>query len=462
MIDPDPPFDISELPLASIGLGVRDRRFTATEVVEAFIDRIHKYDPMLAAFVATDPDAALAAARAVDARYTAGQPHRALDGIPVGIKDLIHVAGFPTAAGSVGRPPHRPERDAAVVRRLRQCGAVICGKTTTYELGIGLPTRSDTSPPARNPWSPNRIPGGSSSGSAAAVAARLVPLAIGTDTGGSVRGPASYCGVVGFKLTRGYVSRNGVLPLAASLDDIGLLAAGIEDIALVFVALTAVLEFEPALQRVRQMLSPPEDVRIGIPDELAGSGVESDVHRLFCNAIRELGGRRVRIQAVALPRAEMRERTLMTIMAAESAAANADYLASDQLPKWRGSAYNRIAAGLQVSAANYALATKARGAMRREMRELMRRVDVVALPTTPHTAPTWDAHERLMIPRTPFTGLANLTGQPSVSVPIGLDSAGLPAAMMLTGRRNGDGALLQVAHHLQNAVGSLPAAPIAL
>src|SRR5262249_20758672 len=213
------------------------RTLSPVELLTALLARIDHLDPQLHAFIRLDADAAMDAARAAEAEITAGRARGPLHGVPVGIKDIIDVAGLPTTCHSKILLDHVEQADAGVITKLRQAGAVILGKLSTHEFAIGGPSFDLPFPPARNPWNPDHHPGGSSSGSGAGVCAGLFPLALGTDTGGSVRNPASACGIVGLKPTYGLVSRRGVFPLSFSLDHVGPLTRTVSDNALMLDAI---------------------------------------------------------------------------------------------------------------------------------------------------------------------------------------------------------------------------------
>src|SRR5580704_7662588 len=213
------------------------RKLSPVELLNALLARIDRLDSKLHAFIRLDAEAAMAAARAAEAEMAAGRVRGPLHGVPVGIKDIIDVAGLPTTCHSKILVDNVAKADAAVIARLRQAGAIVVGKLSTHEFAIGGPSFDLPFPPARNPWNPGHHPGGSSSGSGAGVSAGFFPLALGTDTGGSVRNPASCCGIVGLKPTYGLVSRRGVFPLSFTLDHIGPMTRTVEDNALMLEAI---------------------------------------------------------------------------------------------------------------------------------------------------------------------------------------------------------------------------------
>ncbi len=225
------------LSATEIGKAYADKSLSPVELVTALLGRIRALDPKLHAFIRLDADAAMDAARAAEQELAAGRPRGPLHGVPVGIKDIIDVAGLPTTAHSKILVNNIAKADAVVVEKLRAAGAIVMGKLSTHEFAIGGPSFDLPFPPARNPWNPDHHPGGSSSGSGSGLAAGLFPLALGTDTGGSVRNPASACGIVGLKPTYGLVSRRGVFPLSFTLDHVGPMTRSVADNALLLDAI---------------------------------------------------------------------------------------------------------------------------------------------------------------------------------------------------------------------------------
>src|SRR4051794_6499898 len=229
--------DLQWLSAAEAARAIASRELSPVELMQALLDRIERLDPKLNVFIRLDGDAALAAARAAEAEIASGRPHGPLHGVPVGIKDIIDVAGLPTTCHSKILIDNVASADAVCVARLRGAGAIVLGKLSTHEFAIGGPSFDLPWPPARNPWNPDHHPGGSSSGSGAGVAAGLFPIALGSDTGGSVRNPASAGGIVGLKPTYGLVSRRGVFPLSFTLDHVGPLTRTVADNALMLQAI---------------------------------------------------------------------------------------------------------------------------------------------------------------------------------------------------------------------------------
>jgi aspartyl-tRNA(Asn)/glutamyl-tRNA(Gln) amidotransferase subunit A len=294
----------------SIRDGVADGQLSAVDVVRACLDRIAAVNPALNAFNLVDAERALSRAEAVDRRRAEGSTLGPLAGVPVALKDNINVRGMRTTASSRILERFVPPYDATVVRHLENAGAIIVGKTNCDEFAMGSSTENSAFGPVRNPWALDRIPGGSSGGSAAAVAARCVPLALGSDTGGSIRQPAAFCGVVGLKPTYGRVSRYGLLAFASSLDQIGPFARTVADAALVLSALSgadpcdATTADESVPDFTRALTGDVKGVRVGVPRAFVSHGVDEDVREAFEGALDALRGAGATLVDVELPNAQ--------------------------------------------------------------------------------------------------------------------------------------------------------------
>jgi aspartyl-tRNA(Asn)/glutamyl-tRNA(Gln) amidotransferase subunit A len=423
-------------------LGVRDAaarvqagQVTATALVEACLDKIRALEPTLHAWAHLDADGARAAARAIDGGTVRGS----LRGVPIGVKDIFHVQGMPTTAGSRPFAHSRPSTDATSVARLRAAGAVILGKTHTTEFAFR------DAGPTRNPWNPGHTPGGSSSGSAAAVAARMVPAALGTQTVGSVLRPAAYCGVVGYKPTHGLVPADGVIPLAWSLDHVGALARSVADVALLLGVLTGrgldpVPVGAPRLALVPELLdrATPEmaaHVR-GLADRFVAAGASVTELKLppeFAT-LHAAGQRVLEVEAATYHRATFAQHEKDYGM----------HIAE------------MIRVGLGHTAVDYVAANRARLAFREAVMPLLATHDALLSPTAPSTPPEGLA----------FTGDASLcapwssAGVPSISLPSGVsDASRLPLAVQLVQAAGADARLLGVAAWCERVLGPMPAPP---
>lgn len=415
--------------LVAIAEDVRTGRRSAAAVVERTLDTIAATDAHLGAWTVVDFDGAIAQARRVDGMVAAGTDPGLLAGVPVAVKDIIDVVGMVTGAGFEPFGRNVATADAAVVTDLRRLGAVIVGKVTTAQFAVSDPPAS-----TRNPWNPERTPGGSSTGSGVAVAAGHVPLALGTQTGGSILRPAAYCGVVGLKPTFGALPGDGVLPVAPSLDHVGLLAGSVVDTAHAFGAL------------VGADAVPGKTPRIGIhrpPVDAAVSGaVDAAVERL------STAGAEVTVWEPPDP-LELLGSVYRVIMTSELAAIHRRLF-----PRHRA-AYGPVIAGLieaaaEVTGADLVDAQRLRGLAIRRFDEAFAGLDAVVLPPVveppPHRSTTGGS--QLL---SPFSVL----GVPSLSLPVGVVD-GLPAGMQVVGRRGGDIALLGVAAWMERILGPGP------
>ena len=451
-------------------------RASAQDVCEATLERIQALDAELGAFRTVDANRARTRAAEIDRHHTdlSGLP---LLGVPVAIKDNICTRGMRTTASSRILETYEPPYDATVVERLDAAGAIIVGKTNCDEFAMGSSTENSAFGPTRNPWSTDRIPGGSSGGSAAAVAARIVPLALGSDTGGSIRQPAALCGVVGLKPTYGRVSRYGLLAFASSLDQIGPIATSVEDAALVF---SVIAGYDP--RDATSSREPVPDfgtetsgdslkgVRIGVPRALVGEGVEAGVLQAFDQALAALTDRGATIVDVELPHSRHAIPVYYLLATAEASSnlarydgvryglrSNADSLAT-MYERTRGSGFGaevkrRIMLGTYVLSAGYydayyLKAQQVRTLINNDYEAALERADLVAMPTSPTGA--FRIGERTADPiqmylADVFTVGANLAGLPAVSVPCGFTNEGLPVGLQLTGRRMDEATVLRTA-----------------
>ena len=419
---------------------------SSVALVEEALGRIEALDGRLGAFVTVLADQARAEAAARDAERAAGRPLGPLHGRPVAVKDLVDVAGVVTAAGSPKLAANRAERDAPVVERLRQAGAVIVGKTRTHEFAYGVLT-----PGTVNPWDERRIAGGSSGGSAAAVAAGLVNLAVGSDTAGSVRIPAACCGVVGLKPTWGAVPTGGVWPLSWSCDHVGPIAAGVAEAA----ALFEVLSGEPAPPP-----APAGPLRLGrlVGEDLAqvDPAVTGALDRLCARL--ERGG--ARVEEVELPLAAARA-AVATIVLPELAAVHERLLAQTGEEGYGRRVLAAIRLGRGALATEYLAGLRYRGRFVALVEESLGGRDALLLPTIPVVAPErgsqvlrlGDGRELgVQEALTALPGAFNCSGSPVVSLPAGLVD-GLPVGASLVGRIGGDHQLLRVAATVEAAAG---------
>jgi Asp-tRNA(Asn)/Glu-tRNA(Gln) amidotransferase A subunit family amidase len=421
---------------------IRDGRISSAELVEACLARIREVDPKVQAWAFLDPELALAQAKAADEFRLSGRAIGPLHGVPVGLKDIIDTADMPTENGSVLHKGRTPSRDAAVVSRLREAGAIIMGKTVTTEFATRTPGKT------RNPHDPAHTPGGSSSGSAAAVAAGMVPLALGSQTTGSTIRPASFCGVYALKPTHGLISRRGMFQLSRSMDHVGLFARTIEDVALLLESLAGYDEGDPdtrPLARVpyREIATaePPLPPMLAFVKTPRWPQVDPDAQAAFAELVGRLGDR---VEEVELIQADDAYRWHETISGPE--------VALNLRREWEHgrdglskALQARIERGRQVPAHEYLGARARVPAFIASLTELFeQRYDAILTPSAAGTAPK--GLESTGDPA--FCTLWTLCGMPAVNVPLMQGANGLPLGVQLVGPRHGDGRLLRTARWL--------------
>jgi aspartyl-tRNA(Asn)/glutamyl-tRNA(Gln) amidotransferase subunit A len=439
--------------IRELGAHYRRRELSPVEVTRALLARIEKLDPGLHAFVTLTADRALADARAAEEALRRGDG-RPLLGIPVAHKDIYLTRGIRTTGGSALLADWVPDEDATCVRRWQEAGTVLLGKLITHEFAVGIQFPGHRFPPARNPWNLGHIPGGSSSGSGAALAAGLVHGATGSDTGGSIRGPAAFCGVVGLKPTYGRSSRSGVLTLSWTLDHTGPLARTVEDCAYLMQPLAGHDPADPASSRapvddyVAALGGGVRGVRIGVPRNYFFEGIDPEVERAFEAALATLRGLGAEVRDVRIP-SLARTHSFLLIMLAEAYAYHEGDLRAH--PELYGDVLReRLQAGALVTGAEYVQAQRIRAEICAETAGVLRSVDVLATPTTPKPATPFSlAHDpEFGFPRSnmpPF----NITGLPALALPCGFSGSGLPLSLQLSGRPFEETTVLRVGHAYQ-------------
>lgn len=490
--------DLHELSVAQLAAQLREKKVSAVEASQHFLARMRAHQG-LATFLAVNEDATLAQARAADARLAAGDTAPLL-GVPIAHKDIFVTRDFPSTAGSQMLAGYRSPFDATVVARLGQgapdqgpgAGAVTLGKLSCDEFAMGSSNEAvavpavgqSTATPVKNPWDPNRVPGGSSGGSAAAVAARLAPAATGTDTGGSIRQPASFCGITGIKPTYGRASRYGMIAYASSLDQAGPMARSAEDCALLLSAICG-----PDLDRDSTSLDlPAEDfsrtlndkldgLRIGIPKEFFGAGLAADVRAAIDTALKQYEQLGAKLVEISLPRTELAIPVYYIIAPAEASsnlsrfdgvkfghrAANYTDLL-DMYKKTRSEGFGeevlrRIMIGTYVLShgyydAYYLQAQKIRRMLADDFQNAFQHCDVIAGPAAPSVAWQIGGHGDDPVAdylADIYTLPASLAGLPGLSLPVGFGEAGMPVGLQLIGNYLQEARLLNAAHRYQQA-----------
>ena len=438
--------------LESLGRGT----FTPRDLAETCFDQINRLNPTLNAYITVIPPQEMLEAQ--QPPLTTAPLYRALRGIPIAVKDLFDVEGVRTTAGSKFLADNLADQDAFVVEKLRQSGALINGKTNTHEIALGITGNNPHYGTARNPWNTERIPGGSSSGSAIAVATGMALGALGTDTGGSIRIPASLCGVVGFKPTRGRVSTRGVFPLSWNLDHVGPLTKCVKDAAIILQVISAYDAIDPSSIKMLtgdylgHLVDDMEGRKIAIG---SGEFIETADPEVL-NAVREAAkvfeGMGCKVTKVNVD--WMRDAALAnkTMTQADGAAVHRERL--KEHPDWFGDDIRwRLEDGAKTTSTEYILARRTQAEVRKRCELFFESYDLLIVPTTPIAAPTIEGHDAVEQAGrlTRFTAPFNLTGLPALSVPCGFTKDGLPIGLQIVSRAWGDAKALNAGYAYEQA-----------
>lgn len=472
---------LADLSLVEAHTLLRRGEISSRELTQSVLDRIIAQDDKLHAFLHIAHERALEQADAADRRRKSEPSlENPLLGIPLAVKDVLTVAGMPCTCGSRILQDYHPPHTATAVKRLQAAGMIIVGKTNTDEFAMGSSTENSAYGVTHNPWDLTRVPGGSSGGSASAVAGRLVPVALGTDTGGSVRQPASFCGITGVKPTYGRVSRFGLIAYGSSLDACGVLGRSSEDVAAVFSAMAGkdpldATSKESPLKPI--LLGGSQDlrgIRIGVPKEYFIEGIQPEVEARIREAIEVLRSLGAEIKQVSLPHTEYAVPVYYVIAPAEASANLARYdgirfgprLEGDSMwdvftrtrgEKFGSEVVRRIMLGTYALSsgyydAYYGQAQKVRSLIKRDFEQVFQDVDAVACPVAPTTAFKIGSHgddPLAMYLEDIFTLPANLAGVPGLAFPVGFDGKGLPVGMQLMGRHFDETCLFKISHAYQ-------------
>ncbi|HYV96761.1 MAG TPA: amidase [Gemmatimonadaceae bacterium] len=446
-----PPIDPVRMTVAAAVMGLRDGSVTSVALVEACLAAIDAHGARTNAFIRVDGDAARRAALGADDELSRGIDRGALHGIPITIKDLIDIRGQPTTAASNVRRSHVADRDAPLVQSLREAGAIFLGKTNLHEFALGTTSEESAFGPVRNPHDPARSAGGSSGGSAAAVATGMGLASIGTDTGGSIRIPSAACATVGLKPTYGEVALDGVVPLAVSFDHAGPITKSVQDARVLWTVLAG-RELAPSAP------IPAGTIKLGALGGYFTELLDAHVRRAFEDAMARLQQAGVTIQSRVIDEAALIVDTYVNISLPEAAhwhAPTIDERAADYQPPVRA----RLDRGRQISAVDYLRARDTRLRLMRSVDAALADCHALVLPTLPIAAPlqgandvTFDNGETLLVRAAMLrlTQLFNMTGHPALSLPIHV--TGLPAGLQLVGRRDATEDLLAVAQACEQLI----------
>lgn len=454
---------ISDLPVSSISQAsqaIRSKQISPLELTQSLLDRIEAINPKLNAFLEVTADTALAEARAATEAIAHNDDRGPLHGIPLAFKDLFDVRGAHTTAGSILLKDNVAIEDAFAVKRLRDAGAIFLGKLNLHEWALGVTSINPHFGACRNPWNTDYITGGSSGGSAAALAAGLCLGSLGSDTGGSIRIPASLCGVVGLKPTYGRVSLRGVVPLSWSLDHAGPLARSVEDAALLLQVIAghdkddpgSILNSEFRIQNL-EFAIPHSPFRVGIPDESFFADLHPETEAAVQAAIGVIKDLGFALHDVTLPGFDISEKASGKILLADAAAfhreriqAQADAIGEDVLTRLRW--------GTAVTGVDYALARHTQAEWKCKLERLFDSIDALVLPATPMPATPIDDSDPLILSRgnlTRFTRMFNLTGNPALVLPCGFTASGLPIGLQIVGPHWREDKILKLAYAYEQA-----------
>jgi aspartyl-tRNA(Asn)/glutamyl-tRNA(Gln) amidotransferase subunit A len=450
-----PPLPFSTLLAAS--RAIQAKQISPVELTQICLQRSEAINPQLNAFITLTAESALAEARIATNEIARGEYRGPLHGIPLAIKDLFAVRGVVTTAGSPLLKDNVAPEDAFVVKQLRAAGAIFLGKSNMHEWALGVTGVNPHFGTARNPWNTDYITGGSSSGSGAALAAGLCYGSLGTDTGGSIRIPASLCGIVGLKPTYGRVSVRGVIPLAWSLDHVGPLGRNVDDVAALFNAINAYDASDPYARLASNFQSPTSNLRIGIPDDYFFSDLHPETEAAYRAAIKTLGEIGFELRAVALPGFEASEKASSKILLAEAAAYHREHIEqhADQIGE---DVLTRFKWGLDVTGVEYALARRIQVEWRHKMAQLFDSIDALVLPATPFPATRIDESDPVALSKgnlTRFTRMFNLTGNPAIVLPCGRTADGLPIGLQIVGSYWQEETIMQIATAYEEVRGEL-------
>jgi len=462
--------------IAELSVLLARRKISPVEITNLFLDRIEKHNPNINAYLTITRDAALAAARESEKRIKQKRSRGPLEGIPIALKDNIWTRGIRTTAGSKILQNFVPDNDATVAASLHRAGAVILGKTNLHEFAYGISTNNPHFGPTRNPWDLTRIPGGSSGGSAAAIAAGLCVASVGTDTGGSIRIPAALCGIVGLKPTFGRVSCHNVVALAPTFDHVGPLARTVEDAALILGIIagrdpldTTTLaqprskpfgDFRQLVRRLHPHFSKKHPLKLGLPRQYFFTSLSEDVRDAVKSAVHSFEQLGAIVEEISLPQISDGDDASSSIALAEAThyhqsqgwfpAHSAEY--GEDVRK-------RLEMGMDIRAADYLVAREVQKRVRAEFDSALTRVDAIVAPTVPITAPhigeniieIESAEEPVRGALIRLNRPANFTGLPAISIPCGWTDENLPVGLQLIGRAWEEEQLLTIARLFEKA-----------
>jgi aspartyl-tRNA(Asn)/glutamyl-tRNA(Gln) amidotransferase subunit A len=455
------PTELCYLTIREAGHLLKNGHVSPVELTRAFLSRIENLDGTLQSYITVLSDRALSEARRAEAEILRGDYRGPLHGVPIALKDLYDTAGTRTTASSRVMADRVPTEDSTATTRLAAAGSILLGKLAMHEFALGGPDPTCGFPLARNPWNLDHIPGGSSSGSGTAVAAGLCMGSLGSCTGGSIRGPAAYCSIVGLKATYGRVSRYGVVPLSWTLDHCGPMTWTVEDTAIMLQAIAGHDPKDPTSSH-----APVPDYSAALVDDIKGMTIGVPRHFFFADdplidrdnlavietALKTLQDLGARVVDVQIPSLQYAGASQPVIMLSEAFAYHARKLRSKP-EEFGDMVRTRFRTGALFSSGEYVQAQRVRNVIKRDFARALQQVDLIASPTMSNPPPAFQGINVMTTARTPsFTGPYNLTGMPAISVPAGFTPKGLPVGLQLAGKPFDEPTVLRAAYTFQQAV----------
>ena len=453
--------DLTELTISEAAEEIADCRISPIELTRACLERIQRLDPLLNSFITVTPETALEAARQAEVEIQTDGARSRLHGIPLALKDLYETRGVRTTAGSLFFQDYIPEEDAAAVQKLTAAGAVLLGKLNMHEIALGVTSANPHYGHCHNPWNPAMICGGSSGGSGAALAGRLCLGSLGSDTGGSIRIPASLCGVVGFKPTYGRVSQRGMIPLSWSLDHAGPMARSVRDAALLLQVIAGYDPLDPSSIDVptddylEQLESGVGGWRVALSSDAFFTEVTGpEVWEAIREAARVFAGLGAVVDEVPFPDARQAALANGLMTTSDGAAFHQERIQS-QPERFGEDIRQRLQTGAAYTSSEYALARRTQAVLRRQFTRFFEAYDILLTPTTPVAAPPIEGPNAIEQARllTRFTAPFNLTGLPALSLPCGFTPAGLPIGLQIVSRPWTESTVLRAGYAYEQAAG---------
>jgi aspartyl-tRNA(Asn)/glutamyl-tRNA(Gln) amidotransferase subunit A len=453
--------DLTQLTISEAAGSFASRELSPVELTRAYLDRIDRLNSRLNSYITITADAALESARKAEMEIRAGQSRGLLHGMPMALKDLYETAGVRTTHGSTFYADYIPDTDAVVVAKLKAAGMVLLGKTNMHEIALGVTNVNPHYGASRNPWNVDRITGGSSGGSAGAVSAGMCMAALGSDTGGSIRIPASLCGVVGLKPTYGRISLRGAIPLSWNMDHAGPMARCVRDAAILLAALAGYDPEDPGSidapvdDYLARLDAGVQGWRIALAADEFFSKVDPQVSSALQEAVRVFRGLGTRVEPVEFPEGYNAAAFNVAMVTSDAAAFHRERL--ENHPEGFGEdVLQRLTGGAKRTSSEYAQARREQSRLRRVYERFFEGYDILLTPATPVTAPPIEGPDAVEQARllTRFTAPFNLTGLPAISIPCGPTSEGLPVGLQLVAGPWAEAALLRAAQAFEGAIRS--------